>query len=430
MLLVAVFGTLFLLLALRVPIFVALGGATIVGVVLHPSASLIDVVRNSINGIDSLVLFAAPLFVLAGNLILAGGVSRRLIGWVDLLFGFSRLRLAYVNVFGSMFFGGISGSATADSAAIGSVLVPEMKKGGYPTPYAAGVTAASSSIGIIVPPSVPMILAGAATSVSVTKLFVGGYGPGILIAVSLALVAWIRRPRSGVKADPERFSLKRMGITTYKAFPALVFPVVIMGGILTGVFTATEAAAVAVVYSLLVAVFIYREMGWKAFFNILKESAEFAAVVFSIVATAQAFGRFLTLAKVPQQLTEFMLGFSKTPAVVIPDDDRPAPHHRHLHGDRTHRARPLPDPRADRHLSGGRDGPHPLRRDLHGRDRGWPPDPSLRGAPVRQLQDRRYPLGRSDQGGAAVYRYLDRRRADHRLLPRRSSLAPVNFFFG
>ncbi|MDE0169625.1 MAG: TRAP transporter large permease [bacterium] len=317
MLLVAVFGTLFLLLALRVPIFVALGGATIVGVVLHPSASLIDVVRNSINGIDSLVLFAAPLFVLAGNLILAGGVSRRLIGWVDLLFGFSRLRLAYVNVFGSMFFGGISGSATADSAAIGSVLVPEMKKGGYPTPYAAGVTAASSSIGIIVPPSVPMILAGAATSVSVTKLFVGGYGPGILIAVSLALVAWIRRPRSGVMADPERFSLKRMGITTYKALPALVFPVVIMGGILTGVFTATEAAAVAVVYSLLVAVFIYREMGWKAFFKILKESAEFAAVVFSIVATAQAFGRFLTLAKVPQQLTEFMLGFSKTPAVVI-----------------------------------------------------------------------------------------------------------------
>ncbi len=311
-----VFLTLFGLLILRVPIFAALAGATIVGILLEPRLTLLEVVRNSIIGIDSLVLFAAPLFVLAGNLILVGGVSERLIGWVDNLFGFSRLRLAYVNVFGSMFFGGISGSATADSAAIGSVLVPEMRRQGYPTPYSAAVTAASSSIGIIVPPSVPMILAGAATSVSVTKLFVGGYGPGLLIALSLATVAFLRRPR-GWRAQRIPWNWKRMGLRTWRALPALVFPVVIMGGILGGVFTATEAAAVAVVYALLVATIIYRELGWKGLLKSLSDSAMFAAVVFTIVATAQAFGWYLTYTRVPQKLADFMLTISDSRVVVI-----------------------------------------------------------------------------------------------------------------
>lgn len=311
-----VFLTLFGLLILRVPIFAALAGATIVGILLEPRLTLLEVVRNSIIGIDSLVLFAAPLFVLAGNLILVGGVSERLIGWVDNLFGFSRLRLAYVNVFGSMFFGGISGSATADSAAIGSVLVPEMRRQGYPTPYSAAVTAASSSIGIIVPPSVPMILAGAATSVSVTKLFVGGYGPGLLIALSLAAVAFLRRPR-GWRAQRIPWNWKRMGLRTWRALPALVFPVVIMGGILGGVFTATEAAAVAVVYAFLVATIIYRELGWKGLLKSLSDSAMFAAVVFTIVATAQAFGWYLTFTRVPQKLADFMLTISDSRVVVI-----------------------------------------------------------------------------------------------------------------
>ncbi|MCY3785933.1 MAG: TRAP transporter large permease [bacterium] len=312
-----VFLTLFGLLILRVPIFASLAGATIVGILLEPRLTMLEVVRNSIIGIDSLVLFAAPLFVLAGNLILVGGVSQRLVGWVDNLFGFSRLRLVYVNVFGSMFFGGISGSATADSAAIGSVLVPEMKRQGYPTAYSAAVTAASSSIGIIIPPSVPMILAGAATSVSVTKLFVGGYLPGLLIALSLATVGYLTRPKGEWQAQRKSWSWQRMGRLTWIALPALIFPVVIMVGILGGVFTATEAAAVAVVYALAVSAFIYRELGWKSFMKSLSDSAMFASVVFVIVATAQAFGWYLTYTRVPQKLADFMLGVSDSRTVVI-----------------------------------------------------------------------------------------------------------------
>ncbi|MGF1617315.1 MAG: TRAP transporter large permease [Acidimicrobiia bacterium] len=311
-----VLAVLFGLLILRVPIFVSIGVATIVGVLLEPKLTVIEVVRNSITGIDSLVLFAAPLFVLAGNLILVGGVSRRLIAWVDMLFGVSRFRLAYTNVFGSMFFGGISGSATADSAAIGSVLVPEMRRQGYPTAYAAAVTASSSAIGIIVPPSVPMILAGAATSVSVSKLFVGGYGPGLLIACSLALVAFLRRPKTLV-VERIAWSWRAMSDLTLRAFPALVFPAIIMVGILGGVFTATEAAAVAVVYSLIVASLIYKQMSLKTLLRSLAESALFAAIVFAIVATAQAFGRYLTFVRVPQRLADFMLGVSDQDFVVI-----------------------------------------------------------------------------------------------------------------
>ena len=144
-----------------------------------------------------------------------------------IFFGFAKLRLTFVNVFGSMFFGGISGSATADSAAIGSVLIPEMEKQNYPKNYSAAITAASSSIGIIVPPSVPMILAGSVTSVSVMKLFVGGYGPGVLIALSLAITAYLLRPRK-IKEEKIEFTPKNIFNSTFRALPAIIFPLIIM----------------------------------------------------------------------------------------------------------------------------------------------------------------------------------------------------------
>jgi len=185
-----VFLTLFGLLILRVPIFASLAGATIVGILLEPRLTMLEVVRNSIIGIDSLVLFAAPLFVLAGNLILVGGVSQRLIGWVDNLFGFSRLRLVYVNVFGSMFFGGISGSATADSAAIGSVLVPERKRQGFPTAYSAAVTAASSGTAATMATTL-------ATRVWVTAITKQSWLPPESAPITSCCQGWRRNASSG-----------------------------------------------------------------------------------------------------------------------------------------------------------------------------------------------------------------------------------------
>ena len=192
--LLIVFLVLFTLLLIKVPIFLSLMAATLVGSLLNNKIHLIEIVRSSITGIDSLVLFAAPLFVLSGKLILHGGISERLILWINYIFGFAKLRLTFVNVFGSMFFGGISGSATADSAAIGSVLIPEMEKQNYPKNYSAAITAASSSIGIIVPPSVPMILAGSVTSVSVMKLFVGGIPPKLWAGLT-----WRGKKQNGEK---------------------------------------------------------------------------------------------------------------------------------------------------------------------------------------------------------------------------------------
>ena len=313
--LLIVFLVLFTLLLIKVPIFLSLMAATLVGSLLNNKIHLIEIVRSSITGIDSLVLFAAPLFVLSGKLILHGGISERLILWINYIFGFAKLRLTFVNVFGSMFFGGISGSATADSAAIGSVLIPEMEKQNYPKNYSAAITAASSSIGIIVPPSVPMILAGSVTSVSVMKLFVGGYGPGVLIALSLAITAYLLRPGK-IKEEKIEYTPKNIFNSTYRALPAIIFPLIIMVGILSGIFTATEAAAVAVFYAAAIALLIYRNLNSKMLMTSLIESAQFTTIVFLIVSSAQAFARYLTLIKFPQQLSEYIFSITDDPILI------------------------------------------------------------------------------------------------------------------
>ena len=310
-----VFLLLFIFLYFKVPIFISLLASTLIGTLFHDKIPFIEIVRSSITGIDSLILFAAPLFILSGKIILEGGISNKLIEWINLFFGFSRLRLAYVNIFGSMFFGGISGSATADSAAIGSVLIPEMEKQNYPKSYSAAITAASSSIGIIIPPSVPMILAGSVTSVSVMKLFVGGYLPGLLIAVSLAITAYLLRPKD-IISDTYIINFKSIFKTTYEALPAIVFPLIIMVGILGGIFTATEAAAVAVFYALFIAKFVYKTLSFEILKKCLIESAQFTTIVFIIVSSAQAFARYLTLNRVPQQLSEFVFTITDNPILV------------------------------------------------------------------------------------------------------------------
>ncbi len=308
--------SLVLLFAVNAPIAVAIGAASVIGIMVQGDFSLMMVVQRMFGGTDSFHLMAVPLFMFTGVIMEAGGISRRLIDFANVLVGWLPGGLAAVAIVSAMFFAGISGSAAADAAAVGAILIPAMKRSGYASDFAAAVQASGGSIGVIIPPSIPMIIFGFLTGASIGQLFAAGILPGVLIGLSLIVVStWISR-RNGYVATCV-FSLGDLWRTFRRALLALGTPVIILGGILFGVFTATESAAVAVVYALAVGMFVYRRIRPKDLVAIFRDGAVTSSIVMFIIATASVFSWIAAIEDLPSLLAGRLLGWTDHPVLLL-----------------------------------------------------------------------------------------------------------------
>jgi tripartite ATP-independent transporter DctM subunit len=314
---ILVLALMFVLIALGVPIAVGILASALVGLwALRGELGFMNAVLAWFDGATSFPLIAIPLFILAGSLMNTGGISKRLIAFVSALVGFMRGGLAMVNVGVSLFFAEISGSAVADVAAIGSVLIPEMKRKRYKAAFAAAVTSSSASLAIIIPPSIPMILYGAMANVSIVQLFVAGIVPGLLGGLSMMALCWWLAVRYDLPRD-ERFELRRVWRAARDAGWALVLPLIILGGIFGGVVTATEGAGLAVLAALVIGVFVYREVRLEEIGRALVDGVVQTATVMVLVAASAVLGLYITETQAPQRLTTAVLALSDEPWVIL-----------------------------------------------------------------------------------------------------------------
>lgn len=316
MLIGLIFLALLTMIFINVPIAVALALAGILGILMTQGInSLVTIAISMYNGSTNFSLIAIPMFVLAGAIMNAGGITDRLINFVSALIGFVRGGLAMVNVGVSLFFAEISGSAVADVAAMGSVMIPQMKKRGYTKEFSAAVTSSSASLAIIIPPSIPMILYAAQSNTSVEQLFVAGVVPGLIGAAGLMLVSYIFARRYNLPTE-EAFNIPQLRKTFVEALPAFALPVIILGGIFGGFVTATEAAGLAVIAAILVSLW-YRTVDLGQLRRAMLDGGIQTAVVMLLVAASVLVGGFLTRAQVPQQLAQGILNLTETPWIIL-----------------------------------------------------------------------------------------------------------------
>ena len=307
---VILIGSLFGLLILGVPIAYALGLAAII-TAIYVGLPLEAVLLKVSDGVDDFALLAIPFFVFAGALMAEGGMARRLIAFANIFVGFLRGGLAMVNILASMFFGGISGSAIADTSSIGSIMIPMMRKQGYPDHFAVNVTITSSVQGIIIPPSHNAIIYtyAAGGTISIAQLFMAGIIPGIMIGVALMILAFVVSvKREYPKGD--FVPLKEALRITWESAAGLFTVVIIVGGIIGGVFTPTESAAVAVVWAFFVTMFIYRDLKWRYLPQVLQSVIRTVAMVMIVIGFAASFGYLMTLMQIPAKVTQLLLSLS------------------------------------------------------------------------------------------------------------------------
>ena len=308
---------LFLLVLINVPIAVAIGViATVAMVEKGGMDNLFSAATTMFDGTTKFSLIAIPLFVLAGAIMNTSGISRRLIAFASALLGFIKGGLSMVNIGTSMFFAEISGSAVADVAAIGSILMPAMEKKGYPKEFAAAITSSSASLAIIIPPSIPMILYAVMSGSSVVQLFVAGIVPGIIGAIGLMAVSYWFAVRYDFPVE-EVFQLRRVWETFKDAAWAFLLPIIILGGIFGGFVTATEGAGLAVVAALFIGTVIYRELDIRHLHTALIDGAVQTAVVMLLVATSALLGRYLTESRLPQDLALSIIEFTDNPYLIL-----------------------------------------------------------------------------------------------------------------
>ena len=307
-----------LLLMIGLPVFFGLLAAP--GLLLWLNGQPRDLAllyRNVYNGMDSFPLMAIPFFMLAGVLMNRGGITARLIEFSQAIMGHFRGGLAHVNILSSMLFAGLSGSAVADTSAIGSMLIPAMVKNGYTRKFSAAITAASSVIGPIIPPSGIMIIYSYVMGESVAALFLAGIIPGILVGLGLMLMTWIMAQRYDFPVATKRSTWSERGNASIKAFFPLLTPVIILGGILGGIFTPTEASAVAVAYALIVSLFILKSMTVRDLPKLLTEAAMVSSVVLLLVGAAMAFKTVVSLSHAPEILAAWILSLSDNPLILL-----------------------------------------------------------------------------------------------------------------
>ncbi len=295
------FISLVVMMFLGVPIAVSLGLSTVLGVMMHETLPLEIIPQRIFVSINSFPLMAIPFFILAGNLMGAGGISKRLVNFASSLVGHFTGGLAMVAIVTSMFFASISGSGAATTAAIGSILIPAMVAKGYRVEYAAANQAVAGALGIIIPPSIALILYGVAAEVSIGDLFVAGIIPGLVITFSLLVSAFIIAKRRGYVGE-EKQSFPDVMKAFKEALLALLMPVIVLGGIYSGIFTPTEASVIAVVYSFIIGFVVYREISVQQLIETLKNSAISSSIIMIVIGTAGLFGFYLGITGVPDMV--------------------------------------------------------------------------------------------------------------------------------
>ncbi len=305
----------FLLLA-GVPIAALLGITTMAALMIHTSTPLQIITQQFFDALDKFVLLAIPFFIIAGAIMTRGGIARRLIAFVNALVGWFPGGLAMAGVMACIFFAAISGSSPATVVAIGSIMIPALLKAGYGRRFSLGIITVAGSLGIVIPPSIPMILYCLVMNVSVAELFLAGVLPGLIIGISLMIYAYLRARRSGWKSR-ERTSLAALAKSAKEGIWALLLPVIVLGGIYSGVFTPTEAAAVSVVYALAVEMIIYKEFGFKDIPAVCEQAAILSACLLFILSCAMTFIWLLTAEQIPMQLADFVMQHIHSPWMFL-----------------------------------------------------------------------------------------------------------------
>ena len=305
-----------LLLVLRVPITFSLALASI-ATATYLNIPLMAIVQQMVQGVKSFSLLAIPFFIIAGEMMGQGGIAEKLINLANVLVGRVRGGLAMVNVFDSMFFGGISGSAVADVASTGTIIIPLMNKKGYDEDFSVAITVTSATQGVIIPPSHNMIIYSvAAGGVSVGRLFLAGYVPGMMIGFSLAIMTYIISVKRNYPKE-RKYSLKESLKIFGDAFLGLMTAIIIMGGVITGIFTATESAAVAAIYAFIITFFVYKEIPLKAFKSILYNTLKTLTMVMTLIASASAFSWLMAYLRIPAQATEFLISITDNKILLL-----------------------------------------------------------------------------------------------------------------
>lgn len=312
----AMLAIMLVLFALSVPVAVAIGVAAVAGIEFYTRFPLIVTAQQIYVALDRFPLAAIPFFILAGNLMEVGGISRRLVEFARALVGGVQGGLAMTCVITCMIFAAISGSSVATTFAIGAIMVPALKRLGYPAAFAGSLQAASAELGVIIPPSIPMILYGVATQTSIPELFIAGFGPGVLIGAVLSalVVIWCRINRWGLKDGEGRHGVIE---GTRDAFFALLMPVIVLGGIYGGVTTPTEASVIAVIYALLVGLVIYRELRLRDLYPVFRRSVITSSVIMFIIATAGLFSWLLNRQGIPDMLATWLVSVFGSPAMYL-----------------------------------------------------------------------------------------------------------------
>lgn len=308
-------GALVLFLA-GIPMAVALGLSSVVYILLTDISPNI-IVQRLFSGVDVAAFIAIPFFILAGNLMLTGGLAHRLIRFANALVGRLTGGLAIVTILACMFFAAISGSAIATVAALGSIMIPAMIKRGYDREFASSVVAVASPLGSIIPPSVGLIIYGTMTSTSIKDLYTAAVPAGIYIGIALGIVAYFMAKRYGYKGDQTPFDIKEVFSSFKGAFWSLGTPIIMVGGVFGGFFTPTESAVVAVAYAILIGLFVHRDLKIKDLVPIFFNSAKMTATIMFIIANAALFSYILTYENIPQQIVEILLGLSENPIVIL-----------------------------------------------------------------------------------------------------------------
>lgn len=311
---------LFILLAVFVtislPIGIALGLATLITVLFATNINPVIIAQYSFTALDSFTLMAIPFFMLAGNFMRYGGVSKRLLNLADHLVGFVTGGLGMVTTLTAMFFAAISGSGPATVSAIGSFMIPAMEKG-YDKGYAAALTSAAGTIGVIIPPSIPFVVYGVVTGTSIGDLFLAGILPGILIGVFIMILNYFTAKKNGWVGSGVRPTFKSVIKAILDAFWALLSPMIILGGIYSGYFTPTEAAAISCVYTWFIGTFVYKEIRKKELFDCLKDTVIIAGATSFMIGLSSGFGALLTMEQVPGTIARALLGFSESKVVIL-----------------------------------------------------------------------------------------------------------------
>jgi len=316
MAIIVMFIVFVVLLLLGSPIYISLSLSSLIYLALTPVLTLDMAIKTMAEGLNNFTLLAIPFFILAGNIMNESGMTTRLFRFARSIVGGIPGGLGHVNVLTSVLFAGMSGSAIADAGGIGAMQITAMEENGFDTEFSIGITASSSLIGPIIPPSIPMLVYAVLASCSITALFAGGVLPGVLMAVSLMVEVHILSKKRNYPRD-ERFSIKNVGKTAIEAFWGLLAPILLVGGILSGIFTATEGAVIVTIYSLVIGLFVYRGLNAKNLLKIFYDSCETTVTITLILASSALFAWILAYEGLPQKVAGILLSITENPSLIM-----------------------------------------------------------------------------------------------------------------